>query len=64
MFLNDIPIMFQSVMQKHVMLSMTEVELAVFVNCIQDTMCVCCVVMLIGLQVKLPVIGELDNCEV
>ena len=37
-YLCDVPIMFQHVMQKHVTLSMTEVELAACVSCVQDMM--------------------------
>ena len=53
--------MFQSVTWKHVALSMTEVELASFVCCVQGMLQVHCMVTSIGLKVELSVICELDN---
>ena len=60
-YLCDVPILFQSVMQKHVTLSMTEVELAACVSCVQDMMYVYCIAISLGLQVKKPMAYELDN---
>jgi hypothetical protein len=60
-YLNDAPIMFQSVTQKTVTLSVTEAELTACVSCVQDMMYVYRVVTSMGLQVELPMVVEVDN---
>ena len=60
-YLNDAPIVFGSVTQKHVTLSVTEAELAAVVALVQDMMYVYRVIKSIGLKVKLPMIVEMDN---
>ena len=61
MYLNDAPVMFQSVTQMHVTLSMTEVELAAFVSCVQHMMYMYCIITSPGHKVELPMICEIDN---
>ena len=63
-YLNDAPIAFSSVMQKHVTLSATEAELAEVVTRVQDMMYVYRVVTSMGLQVELPLTAEIDNSGV
>ncbi len=60
-YLNDAPIAFSSVTQKHVTLSVTEVELAAVVTMVQDMMYVYPVIKSMGIQVDLPMIAEMDN---
>jgi hypothetical protein len=60
-YLCDAPIMFSSLTQKHVTLSVTEAELAAVVTLVQDMMYVYRVIKSIGLTVELPMIAELDN---
>ena len=60
-YLNDAPIMFGSVTQKHVTLSVTEAELAAVVSVVQDMMYVYRVVTAMELQVQLPMMVEMDN---
>ena len=60
-YLNDAPIMFQSVTQKTVTLSVTEAELTACVSCVQDMMYVYRVVTSMGLEVELPMVVEVDN---
>ena len=57
-YLNDAPIIFGSVTQKHVTLSVTEAELAAVVSVVQD---VYRVVTYMELQVQLPMVVEMDN---
>ncbi len=61
MYLNDAPIAFSSVTQKHVTLSVTEAELAAVVSMVQDMMYVYCVIKSLGLNVELPMLVEMDN---
>lgn len=60
-YLNDSPIVFGSVTQKHVTLSVTEAELAAAVSLVQDMMYVYRVMMSLGLEVELPMLVEMDN---
>ena len=60
-YLNDVPIAFSSVTQKHVMLSVTEAQLAAVVTMVQDMMYVYRVITNMGLQVELPMTAEMDN---
>ncbi|KAL7474764.1 hypothetical protein ACHAW6_000717 [Cyclotella cf. meneghiniana] len=60
-YLNDAPIAFSSVTQKHVTLSVTEAELAAVVTMVQDMMYVYRVIKSMGLYVELPMTAELDN---
>ena len=60
-YLNDAPIAFSSVTQKHVTLSVTEAELATVVTMVQDMMYVYRVITSMGLQADLPMIAEMDN---
>ena len=60
-YLNDAPIAFSSVTQKHVTLSVTEAELAAVVTMVQDMMYVYRVIKSMGLQAELPMIAEMDN---
>eukprot|EP00804_Cyclotella_cryptica_P000019 CCRYP_013697-RA/>CCRYP_013697-RA protein AED:0.44 eAED:-0.15 QI:0/0/0/0.5/1/1/2/0/583 len=60
-YLNDAPIAFSSVTQKHVTLSVTEAELAAVVTMVQDMMYIYRVINSMGLKVKLPMIAEMDN---
>ena len=60
-YLNDAPIAFSSVTQKHVMLSVTEAELVAVVTMVQDMMYVYRVITSLQLQVELPMIAEMDN---
>lgn len=63
-YLNDVPIAFSSVTQKHVTLSVTEAELAAVVTMVQDMMYVYRVITSMGLQVDLPMTAEMDNSGV
>ena len=54
--------MFSSVTQKHVMLLVTEAELAAVVTLVQDMMYVYRVITSVGLQVELPMTAETENC--
>jgi hypothetical protein len=60
-YLNDSPIAFSSVTQKHVTLSVTEAELAAVVTMVQDMMYIYRVVSSMGLKVELPMLAEMDN---
>ncbi|KAL7480971.1 hypothetical protein ACHAW6_006644 [Cyclotella cf. meneghiniana] len=60
-YLNDSPIEFSSVTQKHVTLSVTEAELAAVVTMVQDMMYVYRVIKRMGLHVELPMTVEMDN---
>ena len=60
-YLNDSPIAFSSVTQKHVTLSVTEAELAAVVAMVQDMMYIYRVVNSMGLKVELPMLAEMDN---
>ena len=60
-YLNEAPIIFGSVTQKHVTLSVTEAELAAGVSLVQDMMYTYRVVTSMGLQVELPMLVEMDN---
>ena len=60
-YLNDAPIAFSSVTQKHVTLSVTEAELAAVVTMVQDMMYVYRVITSMGLRVELPMTAERDN---
>ena len=60
-YLNEAPIVFGSVTQKHVTLSVTEAELAAGVSLVQDMMYVYRVVTSMGLLVELPMLVEMDN---
>jgi hypothetical protein len=60
-YLNDAPIMFGSVTQKHVTLSVTEAELAAVVSVAQDMMYVYRVMKSMELKVQLPMVVEMDN---
>jgi hypothetical protein len=53
-YLNDSPIAFSSVTQKHVMLSVTEAELAAVVAMVQDMMSIYRVVNSMGLKLNCP----------
>ncbi len=61
MYLNDAPNAFSSVTQKHVMLSVTEAELAAVVSMVQDMMYVYRVIKSLGLNVESPMLAEMDN---
>ena len=61
MLLNGAPVIFKSMAQKHVSLSVTEAELYAGVTCAQDMLYVKNVLESIGLKVKLPMILEIDN---
>ena len=60
-YLNDTPIIFNSLTQKHVMLSVTQVELAVLVCCVQDMMYAQRIIISLELQVEILMMYELDN---
>jgi hypothetical protein len=62
-YLNDAPIAFSSVTQKHVTLSVTEAELApvVTMTMVQDMTYVYRVITSMGLQVDLPMTAEMDT---
>ena len=60
-YLNDSPIIYGSVTQKHVTLSVTEAELAAAVSLVQDMMYTYRVVVSMGLEVELPMLVEMDN---
>jgi hypothetical protein len=60
-YLYDVPIVFSSVTQKHVKLSVTEAELAAVVTMVQDMMYVYWAITGMGLQVELPMTAEMDN---
>jgi hypothetical protein len=60
-YLNDVPIAFSSVTQKHVTLSVTEAELAAVATLVLDMMYVYRVITSIGLQVDLPMTADMDN---
>ena len=59
--MNDAPIVFGSVTQKHVTLSVTEAELAAGVSLVQDMMYVYRIMKSMELQVQLPMLVEMDN---
>ena len=59
--LNGAPVMFKSGTQRHVALSMTEVELYAAVNCAHDMLYCMHVLQSLGLTVNLPMILEVDN---
>ena len=61
MFLNNSPVLFKSVTQKHVALSVTEAELYAAVNCVQEMIYCKNVLNNIGLQVTVLMVPEVDN---
>jgi len=63
-YLCKAPIMFSSLTQKHVTLSVTEAELAAIVAVVQDMMYMYRVVLSMGSKVKTPMLVELDNSGV
>lgn len=60
-YFNDAPIVFSSVTQKHVMLSVTEAELLAIETKVQDMMYIYRVIMSMELQVELPLADEMEN---
>ena len=56
-----VPVMWRSVTQKFVTLSVTEAKSAAGVTCVQDMLYVKVVLESMGLQVELPMILEMDN---
>ena len=63
-YLNDAPIVFSSVMHKHLTLSVTEAELVAVMTMVQGMMYIYRVITSIGLQVELPMTAEMDNSGV
>jgi len=59
--LEGAPVMFKSSMQKSVALSVCEAEQIAGVLCAQDMLYVWCILELMGLKVKLPMILGMDN---
>ena len=61
MFVNESPTYFRSSTQKFVTLSVTEAESAARVMVAQDMLHIMCLLVLLGLKVKLPMLLEMDN---
>ncbi len=60
-FVNDVPISFQSVTQKFVTLSVTEAEIAAGVMVAQDMLYIYRLLESLELEVELPMVLEMDN---
>ena len=60
-YLEGVPVVVRSVIQKRIVLSVTEAELYAIVSCIQDMLFVNLIMKSINIKVNLPMVVESDN---